>query len=303
MVSKVVAVILDLLTGLVAGAVALILIVPPSFNLPIVFLCAIFVFWVAGLVRGRSRLDNRLADILIIDLFFLMVCLMYALENPVFLIVAAAAMGATYLGMRVRARWATWLYRPRILTVSAVVVAALIVGIFPAAEAVKSFFLRNQAMNTPAPEYDLESLDGVSYSSSELLGKIVVLDFWATWCKPCEEEFPELVKLHDIYKDRSDIMFFAVNAGGPGETPEKVRTFLSDKAVIFPAAMDSANTLKSKFNVAALPTLLMIDKKGVIRVKHQGYYPNGNFLGSMTGHIDRLIAENPGGVSSPNLTP
>lgn len=118
-----------------------------------------------------------------------------------------------------------------------------------------------------APDFTLEDLDGNKVSLKDYRGKIVLLNFWATWCPPCREEMPDLDKIYLEQKDE-DFVILAVNGG---EAKEDVKEFIDDKGYSFPVLLDTAKLdVNFTYNVAFIPTSFMIDKEGKIRAIKSG---------------------------------
>jgi peroxiredoxin/outer membrane lipoprotein-sorting protein len=113
----------------------------------------------------------------------------------------------------------------------------------------------------PAPDFTLESADGQSVSLSDLKGKVVVLDFWATWCPPCVKSLPHLDQLYQqTAGDR--VRVFAVNLK---EDDQQVHSFLQSKGLSLPVLMDREGEVAQKFNIHAIPQTIVIGKDGSIR--------------------------------------
>jgi len=114
-----------------------------------------------------------------------------------------------------------------------------------------------------APDFTLEDLDGNKVSLKDFKGeKIVYLNFWATWCPPCRMEMPDLNRLYEEYKDE-DVIVLAVNLG---ESEKIVREFIEENQYTFPVLLDKSQKVGINYNTFAIPTSVIIDKEGVVRV-------------------------------------
>jgi len=112
---------------------------------------------------------------------------------------------------------------------------------------------------TRATNFSLKTLDGESVDLDQTRGKVVVLDFWATWCPPCREELPSIEKLRAEFRD--SVQFYGVN----DEEPGKVKSFVNQNHYAFSVLMDGKAQVHRLFGVSAIPTVLIIDRQGVIR--------------------------------------
>lgn len=133
-----------------------------------------------------------------------------------------------------------------------------------------------QMISLSAPEFSLNDLDGNEVSLTSLKGKIVVLDFWATWCIPCRESFPFMQMLLNKYKERSDINFLFIHTWERDEdATKKAKEFILENNYSFHVLMDlkdpitQVNKVVRAYNVSALPAKLIIDKQGNIRFYYQ----------------------------------
>ncbi len=113
----------------------------------------------------------------------------------------------------------------------------------------------------PAPDFTLQTLDGEALSLSDLRGKAVVLNFWATWCPPCQAEMPELQAAHEAYS-RGGLVVLGVNQA---ENRATVQAFLDERQLTFPVVLDSQYEVSQLYQVNSLPTTFFIDRDGVIR--------------------------------------
>ena len=132
--------------------------------------------------------------------------------------------------------------------------------------------LKKEMMDKPAPDFSLEDLDGNAVSLTDLKGKTVILDFWATWCGPCIRAFPAMQKAVDKFKDNENVKFIFINTWERGEgVKEKVAKFIKERNVTFHVLFDSKNSVVEAYGVEGIPTKFMIDKNGKIRFKSVGF--------------------------------
>ena len=118
----------------------------------------------------------------------------------------------------------------------------------------------------PAPDFRLPQLDGQMLQLSSYRGRVVVLDFWATWCDPCREETPYLVQLQQKYGDRGlQIIGISMDDG-----PEPVRGFYQQFHMNYPVVMGTAKTGELYGGVLGLPITFFVDREGKIQSKKIG---------------------------------
>ena len=120
----------------------------------------------------------------------------------------------------------------------------------------------------PAPDFTLEDMDAKKFSLKEYRGKVVLLNFWATWCPPCRREMPSLERLHQKLKGK-DFVVLALNQMEDGD---QVFTFTGDLGVdlTFPILFDQESNVSRAYGVLGLPTTYLIDKKGNVRFRAIG---------------------------------
>lgn len=114
------------------------------------------------------------------------------------------------------------------------------------------------------PSFTLESLEGdkVTVGPSD---KITVINFWATWCPPCQEEMPELDQF--AKKNQQKINFYAINLQ---ESNKKVSDFMNKYKYTMPVLLDKDGVVAKQFLIAAIPTTIIIDKNGLIKHRQSG---------------------------------
>ncbi len=113
----------------------------------------------------------------------------------------------------------------------------------------------------PAPEIVLKDLQGQEIRLSDLRGKIVLLNFWATWCKPCKEEMPAMQAVYDKLRDQG----FVVLAVNELEDTERVIEHIRTHGHTFPVVMDRDNRVANRYGVVGLPASFLVDRQGIVR--------------------------------------
>lgn len=120
---------------------------------------------------------------------------------------------------------------------------------------------RVPVVGTPAEDFRLADLEGKQQSLSQYRGKVVLVNFWATWCKPCTTEMPAMQATYEKLKDKG----FVVLAINELEDDAKVREHITQHGHTFPVLMDRDNKVANQFGVFGLPVSVFIDGKGVVQ--------------------------------------
>jgi peroxiredoxin len=128
--------------------------------------------------------------------------------------------------------------------------------------------------------FQLKDLENTSRTLSELKGKdLTLIDFWATWCKPCTKAIPELNKIYDQYKDKG-IQIIGISCDGP-RSISKVGPVSHALKIKYPVLKDVNSGVFNDLHLQVLPTLIMVDGNGKIIWEHEGYLPGyGNMVES-----------------------
>ena len=124
-------------------------------------------------------------------------------------------------------------------------------------------FVRNP---DPAPDFNLAGLDGKPVTLADTKGKVVLVNFWATWCGPCRAEIPDLVELQNKYKDRLQILGLVVD----DEDQDAIKKFVAKFRINYPVAI-ATDALRLEYGgIPALPTSFVLDSEGRVVQKHEG---------------------------------
>jgi peroxiredoxin len=164
--------------------------------------------------------------------------------------------------------------------------------------------LAKTMINQPAPAFALKDLDGKTIALADLKGKIVIVDFWATWCGPCKASFPGMQMAVNKYKDDPNVKFLFVDTWENGDNyVPGVKQFIADNKYTFHVLVDEKgddgrqSKVVSNFKVTGIPTKFIIDKNGNIRFMYVGYSGTPEKLvEEVTDMID--MASNPEAVAS-----
>jgi thiol-disulfide isomerase/thioredoxin len=146
-----------------------------------------------------------------------------------------------------------------------------------------------EKLGKPAPDFSLTLLDGPektrTVTKAELAGKVVLIDFWATWCGPCLMELPEIQKLIEHYAGtKKDVLIVALSQDSRPDELSEVRKLvektLRDKSITLTGnpvgriGLDPSNSVGTAFDVEGYPTLVILDAKGIVQSAHVGYNPD-----------------------------
>lgn len=147
----------------------------------------------------------------------------------------------------------------------------LIVVIIAVALAVAGYFVKDRKTGKKiittgdrAPDFRLPSLDGRTVGLADLRGKVVMVHFWATWCPPCVEELPTLVKLNEELKSGDfEMLAVSVDEGGA----EAVNAFLQKNGLVLPVLLDPGAPVSHSYGAYKFPETYIVDRQGVVRHK------------------------------------
>tara|TARA_R110002049_G_scaffold225521_1_gene397387 strand:+ start:13355 stop:13852 length:498 start_codon:yes stop_codon:yes gene_type:complete len=146
-------------------------------------------------------------------------------------------------------------------------------------------FAHSASVGEDAPSFRARSLDGSeTISKSDLEGKVVFVDFWASWCPPCLKSLPEFENLQTSFSGRDDVVVIAINLD---ENVKDATDFINKINVSYKILADQSGQIPESFGVNTMPTSYVIDKSGVIRYVHNGYKTGD--VSKIKNEIEKLL--------------
>ncbi|MEO0116762.1 MAG: TlpA disulfide reductase family protein [candidate division WOR-3 bacterium] len=143
--------------------------------------------------------------------------------------------------------------------------------------------LKEKSLLEPSKDFTLPTLAGENITLSKLKGKVVLLDFWATWCPPCRRAIPELVKIYEEYKNRN----FLVLGIGLDEKTDLLKV-QEELNITYPILIGNDKVAK-QYEIEAIPTLILLDKKGKTQLRKVGF--SEEEMAEIKNKIEELITQ------------
>ena len=272
-----------LLTGIVATLVMVLVMLKVTMDFQLLLFIGAVIFFIAGLINSDTRIHYLLATFIITIIYLLLFIILVLEQLPLWYFVpiyfAIALLGILYKR-----------HKQKIIT-SLLLLTALM---FFLAIKIIPTDLENRLTQTrfeQIPQFSIKEMSGNVVDSKTLEGKVVILDFFGTWCKPCIGELKELDKIQMTFKDDKDVVFYVINADYGNDSPEKFKTFIDKHNYKFKFAYDYNSKIFKLFKLQKLgiPVTLIIDKEQNIRLQHVGYNPaETNFSENMIKTINSL---------------
>ena len=252
------------------------------FVLAVLFLCA-------GLLRGRGRPGNPWwKGILISSGSGLALLVLTWGEIQPAILATLLLTGTLFVicGVHMRRLWSA----QSVARAGTPLVAALAALGVVALAAIPALTTRvaTRLTSSPAPAFSLTTPDGAVVSSADLRGRVVVLDFWATWCPVCRRELPELDKIYQRYRGNASVSFWAADGLKNGDTAEQAVSFMRNAGYTLPVAFYK-ESLPQAFGLEGLPSLIVVDRSGRIRLVHTGYDRSEHLEAELSSEIDGLL--------------
>jgi peroxiredoxin len=139
------------------------------------------------------------------------------------------------------------------------------------------------AVGNVAPDFSLPDLDGELWSLADYRGKVVMLNFWASWCGHCRSEIPALVAVYADYKDQG----LEIVAVSVGEDPVGLKPFVQENGMTFTVLADSLTATMAPYQLRSVPTSYFLDAQGVIRDVYNGAIPEDVLRATVKGMLEQ----------------
>jgi len=272
-----------LLTGIVITLVMVLVMLKITMDFQLLLFIGAVIFFIAGLINSDTRIHYLLATFIITIMYLLLFIILVLEQLPVWYFVpiyfAIALLGVLYKR-----------HKQKIIASLLLLTAVM----FFLAIKIIPTDIENSLTQTrfeQLPQFSINEMSGNVVDSKTLEGKVVVLDFFGTWCKPCIGELKELDKIQIAFKDNKDVVFYVIDANYGGDTPEKFKAFIDNHNYKFKFAYDYDSEIFKllKLQKLGIPVTLIIDKEQNIRIQHVGYNPaETNFSENMIKTINSL---------------
>ncbi|MEK6582276.1 MAG: TlpA disulfide reductase family protein [Nitrospirota bacterium] len=143
--------------------------------------------------------------------------------------------------------------------------------------------IKPPSIGDTAPDFTLKGIDGNTISLADYKGKVVMVEFWATWCPPCKELTPILEKIHKKYKDKGFIILALVSED---EGEAAIRSFIKEYGITYPVLLADQETMRH-YGISSIPVTFIINKEGRVVTIHMGN--TQGIMQKLTSEIERLL--------------
>lgn len=145
------------------------------------------------------------------------------------------------------------------------------------------------AVGEAAPDFTVPTWGQGDFTLSDHKGKIIVLDFWATWCPPCKASLPALQRVHRTHQGEADLLIASVNTDRGPAQQQVVPAFMKQRRYDFSVLFDQGMRISQTYNVKSIPTMVVVGRDGAVRAVQVGLPSNS--VDGIEAHLEKWIAE------------
>jgi thiol-disulfide isomerase/thioredoxin len=277
-------ILLGLLLGILNAGLPILLLFYTRQDLRSLVASAMILLFLSGVVSRKWRINPWLLSVLLIfPLLITFTLILSELPSLGYLIIP------WLFSLLIGIFWDRlnfWKYSP-LINAGSVLMVSLIVTVYVIPSMVRTAL--GHEVNEPSPAFEVSRLDGTPFFSDTLKGNVIVIDFFGTWCGPCQLELPELDKVREHFRDQKNIVFLIVDTDQPGDSREKVILFKKEHKFKGDFFYDQGGKTHKLFGFSGIPNLIVIDRNGRIRYKKEGYNSaEGDFVNYMTNLIRKM---------------
>jgi thiol-disulfide isomerase/thioredoxin len=303
---KLLAVLLELAIGLIVVAV-LFVDVRVLLQSPVLIYLFLPVACVITLCVGNWRgRTSPLAGWQVVTLINLPMVIVAATAGRAWLqLLALPVLGAAFTGLGVAVARGPAARRPWRALVPLLVIVLVVLGALGPRFARSLVFSDEQRQ--PAVAFRFTDLaTGAVVGAEQLRGRVVVIDFWATWCVPCQHELPELDRIAQRFAGDRRVAFYAVDVpmtdtpNDQGDTPERARALFGRRGFRLPLGFDAGGSAAVALHAHGLPTLIVLDRTGQMRLRRVGYTGAEDLGAILSDTLGKLLAEGAANPPSPS---
>lgn len=277
------------ITGVIATAFIVLIMLKVTIDMQLILFIGTVTFFISGLINNNNSKNNLIVTFLITFIFSFAFVVTVLKEISGLWYFIPIYISATLIGLLFKKQTKKSIL---LLSILVLIMSFLSIKIIP--KNIEESLTKTRF--DKLPQFVLNEISGEKIDSNTLKGKVVVLDFFGTWCKPCIAELKELDKVKAAFKDNPNVLFYVVNADIGGDTPEKFKALIKKWNYTFNYAYDHNSVIYKLLGLERLgvPITLIIDKEQNIRLQHVGFNSaETHFKDGMIEAINSLLKEKP----------
>lgn len=255
-----------ILTSAVATLVLVLIMLKVTMDFQLLLFIGSLLFFVAGYLNSSTSINPIISSLVITVIYLTLFSVLVLNQLPGLYFFIPIYYLACFLGL-------TFKFSKKLVGISITILIPVM--LFLAINVIPKNIKDSLTLikSEPLPNFELTDVNGNHFSSNDLKGKVVVMDFFGTWCAPCIKELPELQKVQEAFENNNTVVIYVINADIGGDTPQKFEQFINHHDYNFNFVYDHESKLYKQLNLAGLglPALLIVDQNQTIKMLHMGY--------------------------------